>query len=284
MESVNKKEILEEILKYLKNVIDVNKGVVGACLLAQKKDGLISKFFGYANRLENNLIEHAERNALKNFEKTENYHEYTEFLMVTTLSPCKLESDRRSGDSCTDMLLSRNITNVYSGLLDPLQPDITSEINLEICDDEKLSGLCKGLFGYFDNCYLGEDGKIHKNRDVPMPTPFDHVQLVLKEIGQRTRQEIEDLKYNWNCDAIWDIEDTEGFEEHKVELLLHRLTMEKKWDESYDKELKKYSLKIGTDNQKLANYIRGMEKTITDLEDKVYKLSDRICRLENGMN
>lgn len=44
----------------------------------------------------------------------------------------------------------------------------------------------------------------------------------------KTSQEIEGLKINWSNDPIWDIEDTEGFEEHKQELYIYRLEVENK--------------------------------------------------------
>lgn len=89
-----------------------------------------------------------------------------------------------------------------------------------------------------------------------------------------TRKEIEDLKHNWNGDPCWDIEDTEGFEDHKEELELHRYKMQEKWRESYDNELKKYANKIGAGSQKLADYIRTLERSIEDLKEKVYRIQN----------
>lgn len=83
-----------------------------------------------------------------------------------------------------------------------------------------------------------------------------------------TRKDIEDLKHNWNSDPCWDIEDTEGFEGHKEELTLHRYKMQEKWRESYDDELKRYADKIGSGSLRLADYIRGLEKSIDDLKNK----------------
>lgn len=42
----------------------------------------------------------------------------------------------------------------------------------------------------------------------------------------KTQEEIEALKSNWIKDPCWDIEDTEGFEDHKEELLAYRLQIE----------------------------------------------------------
>jgi len=55
----------------------------------------------------------------------------------------------------------------------------------------------------------------------------------------KTAQEIQSLKINWSNDPNWDIEETEGFEEHKQELYIYRLevenkTMRRKLDEIYE--------------------------------------------------
>jgi len=54
----------------------------------------------------------------------------------------------------------------------------------------------------------------------------------------KTREEIEALKANWVNDACWDIEITEGFEDHKEELLAYRKEMEAIWDS--ERKLKKF--------------------------------------------
>ena len=42
----------------------------------------------------------------------------------------------------------------------------------------------------------------------------------------KTREEIEALKASWRHDPCWDIEDSEGFEDHKEELLAYRREVE----------------------------------------------------------
>lgn len=46
---------------------------------------------------------------------------------------------------------------------------------------------------------------------------------------QKTAQEIEALKTNWLADPNWDIEKTEGFEEHREELIAFRAEIEARW-------------------------------------------------------
>lgn len=60
-----------------------------------------------------------------------------------------------------------------------------------------------------------------------------------------TKEEIEKLKMNWLTDPCWDIEVTEGFEEHAEELLLYRKEVEAKW-------LAKHQAKA----EKRADYVR----------------------------
>ncbi len=48
----------------------------------------------------------------------------------------------------------------------------------------------------------------------------------------KTKKEIEDLKANWKADPCWDIEVTEGFEDHKEELKVFRLAHEAKREQS----------------------------------------------------
>lgn len=47
----------------------------------------------------------------------------------------------------------------------------------------------------------------------------------------KSEKEVESLKQNWLEDPCWDIEDTEGFEKHKKELLEFRLKQERIWEE-----------------------------------------------------
>lgn len=48
----------------------------------------------------------------------------------------------------------------------------------------------------------------------------------------KTEEEISKLKSDWYQDPIWDIENTEGFEEHKSELLSYRRQCEAGWEKA----------------------------------------------------
>lgn len=48
----------------------------------------------------------------------------------------------------------------------------------------------------------------------------------------KTEEEVRKLKANWQADPIWDIEDTEGFEEHREELLEFKKWCEDGWNKA----------------------------------------------------
>ena len=91
----------------------------------------------------------------------------------------------------------------------------------------------------------------------------------------KSRSEIEDLKRQWKNDPIWDIEDTEGFEDHKAELLSYRKECEKEWEERRLSDLREKATEMGIpDNLKLTGYILHMEHTIEKLESQLFHLQD----------
>lgn len=49
----------------------------------------------------------------------------------------------------------------------------------------------------------------------------------------KTKAEIDELKRNWSNDPIWDIEETEGFDDHWEELHAFSVEMMGKWDAQY---------------------------------------------------
>lgn len=82
-----------------------------------------------------------------------------------------------------------------------------------------------------------------------------------------TNKQIEDLKANWRGDPCWDIETTEGFDEHRAELLAYRKKMEAEWEKEAIEELRDYADDIGLSmNLPLAKHIRFLEERIEQLE------------------
>lgn len=82
-----------------------------------------------------------------------------------------------------------------------------------------------------------------------------------------TEMELNDLKASWLNDPIWDLEETEGFEEHADELRAfaeaHRIQREK----DYQDRITAKAIALGCPgNFELAAYIDTLEGRITRLE------------------
>jgi len=89
----------------------------------------------------------------------------------------------------------------------------------------------------------------------------------------KTSEELTELKNAWRNDPIWDIEDTEGFEEHYDELLAYRKSVQQKWKDQQHRELILKAEKLGVPgNVTLAKYIDSMEFRIKSLEETVREL------------
>ena len=82
----------------------------------------------------------------------------------------------------------------------------------------------------------------------------------------KTRDEVQELKHDWEVDPCWDIEDTEGFEEYRDELEKHRLDMEILWTQEYQFKVFGKMDALGIDSFKLAEYILKLETRLDELE------------------
>ena len=92
----------------------------------------------------------------------------------------------------------------------------------------------------------------------------------------RSEQDIEKLKRDWQNDPCWDIEETEGFEDHYAELLSFRLEKERKWKEVAKEKLKKKASEYGIPyNLKLTETIYYLNQEIIQLREMVEKLMER---------
>lgn len=101
----------------------------------------------------------------------------------------------------------------------------------------------------------------------------------LKEFGMeiKSEEEIKNLKQNWLEDSCWDIETTEGFEAHKVELKKFRLEQEKLWEDKYNEDLNKRAIKLGIPGRiDLIKYFEGLEDKIKRLEEKIESVSNDV--------
>lgn len=91
------------------------------------------------------------------------------------------------------------------------------------------------------------------------------------ELGTKVqpRSEIERLKNNWANDPCWDIEDTEGFETHFIELKAFRLGCDLYWSQECNSMIKDKARELNC-SLELAQYILNLENTINELKIELW--------------
>lgn len=107
----------------------------------------------------------------------------------------------------------------------------------------------------------------------------------------RTRAEIDTLKADWARDPEWEIEETEGFEDHKPELLAYRLECEAKWklEAEHRHRARLHALIEPAMQSLLAAKGRGAGPQLVKadflvaLSQALLPLADRIDRLERDL-
>jgi len=86
----------------------------------------------------------------------------------------------------------------------------------------------------------------------------------------KTQTELQKLKSNWLNDPCWDIETTEGFEEHWDELFKFRKHHEARCQQYSLKETYDYAAEIGIpENLILARHIKLLEERIDQLQRSI---------------
>lgn len=100
--------------------------------------------------------------------------------------------------------------------------------------------------------------------------------LTLSIMGSKkiiTRADIDELKKQWLYDPIWDIEETEGFEDFRDELLAWRLDLKNKREAERLKINQDRAEKIGIPgNVEHLKYLESLEFRIERLEENFEKL------------
>jgi hypothetical protein len=92
----------------------------------------------------------------------------------------------------------------------------------------------------------------------------------------KTQAEIAALKENWEADGTWDIEDTEGFEEHYDELLKFRRECEARWE----RERLKKEAAIDAEADTIG--ARGLYRMVLALQQRIDRLEAASARLMLG--
>ncbi len=89
----------------------------------------------------------------------------------------------------------------------------------------------------------------------------------------RTKDELGKLKADWLEDDCWNLEDTEGFEAHRVELLAFREAHQAEQANTERRRREARAAELGCSVALLAT-IESLENQINRLEQKVEKTED----------
>jgi hypothetical protein len=101
----------------------------------------------------------------------------------------------------------------------------------------------------------------------------------------KTRKEIDHLKANWTHDPCWDLADTEGFEDHREELLDYQTKMQEQWVLHREGEKRARANRMGLVHpSKLAEYISGVEEGISALIERIDTVEKRAEDLQRRLD
>lgn len=100
----------------------------------------------------------------------------------------------------------------------------------------------------------------------------------------KERSEIDKLKGEWSMDPCWDIEETEGFEDHKSELIEYRKNMEAHWEYKRNNEIADGMQRTGIKDREVFLQIEYLKNDIEKLKEENEKLKDKIWDLHRWVS
>lgn len=95
----------------------------------------------------------------------------------------------------------------------------------------------------------------------------------------RTQEEIKKLKESWMHDPNWDIEDTEGFEDHVEELLNFRRQTEEEWEAKSKARREARAEKVRLETGVADELIVQSLHTFSEIEFLVYRSEEEVVML-----
>lgn len=130
----------------------------------------------------------------------------------------------------------------------------------ELCGGKVTEGECDTCESHYD-----DNGKRVPDK-YDDPSYFAPAPAASEALTEKTREEIDRLKFDWARDPIWDIETTEGFEAHRDELMAWGSAKKEQWKQLAHEKLVSKATELGTDNLTLAAYVLRLEARIAALE------------------
>lgn len=97
--------------------------------------------------------------------------------------------------------------------------------------------------------------------------------------SKKTREEVDELKRNWEADPCWELSETEGFEEFKEELVKFEEQKKAAWKRKEGRRLHSLAMEWGVNQLVFAErFARNMTKLLfrlSSLERRVEDLENR---------
>jgi hypothetical protein len=94
-----------------------------------------------------------------------------------------------------------------------------------------------------------------------------------------TKSELDQLKREWLADPIWDIYESDGFEDHREELKAFQAEQEGKWEEQRKQRRREEMDKMGIGNKNTYSYLKWLEWRVEKMEKDVAKLEQKFYDL-----
>jgi hypothetical protein len=148
-----REELLYEILKYLRDLPHDRRSVVVAGVYNPETNELYAASSREVpSTSEYGMWNHAEFEAVKL--ALENGVDPSKSVVITSLSPCVVGSNRRAHNACANMLLDAGFQDIHTGHIDIRQGSIEEYkemgFNITVTESEQLSQICIGLDRFFD--------------------------------------------------------------------------------------------------------------------------------------
>jgi len=148
-----REELLYEILKYLRDLpLDKRSVVVAGIYDLETNQLYAASSREVPSTSEYGMWNHAEFEAMKL--AFENGVDPSKSIVITSLSPCVVESNRRPHDACASMLLEAGFSKIHTGHIDIRQATLEEYremgLNITVTENHQLARICVALDRFFD--------------------------------------------------------------------------------------------------------------------------------------
>lgn len=92
----------------------------------------------------------------------------------------------------------------------------------------------------------------------------------------KPKEEIANLKASWTKDPSWNIEDTEGFEDHRKELKAYSDEQKELWRQDWNNKVKEYAKTYSIANPFTAERLFILEMNLARIEQRLDEITQTL--------